>query len=302
MDNCPTPPRILYAEDDRVTRELFRSFFARMGWAYEVVADGDAAVRSVAQHSYDVVITDLRMPGLTGLDVLRHIRQSSPHQAVIVITGSGDVADMLGLLREGASDIIQKPVDFDTVEKSILRVVSSVRERESEKRLYRFVEDEHTRLVMTSKDLSETRLPLFIAERLYRGGKIDLNCKLRMDLAFQEALTNSLEHGNLELDSEWKDEIDSSGIDRYSLVKRQRLLDPVYAGRLIEIEIDFDGRCVSVAIKDAGRGWCGPNSAKPLSENVACHGRGLALIYASMDKVLLTDEGRRIVLVKQVEV
>jgi anti-sigma regulatory factor (Ser/Thr protein kinase) len=154
--------------------------------------------------------------------------------------------------------------------------------------------------VFTSKQLADVRPILVIADRLYRAGKMSLNCKLQLDLAFQEAVANSLEHGNLELKSAWKDRIDKQGIDGYSLKKRERLLDPEYANRSVEISIDFNGSFITIGVKDQGRGWRSKNIPARLPADAACHGRGLSIILASMDEVSFDDNGTRIIMKKRV--
>lgn len=298
MNTNPVPPRVLYAEDDENTRELFKLFFSQVGWQFEVVTDGTSALKSVAEHTFDVVITDLRMPGLDGLELLRHIRHNNPAQAVIVVTASGSMNDLLNLMREGATDIIQKPVDFDTLQKSVTRVLSRVRQHDVEHGSYKYIASEHITMMFTSKELSELKLPLTVAERLLQAGRIDLNLKLRLDLAFQEALTNSLEHGNLELESAWKEIVDEAGIDHYSVVKRQRLADPVFAGRLLTVRVEYSSSQINIKIEDQGRGWGKRRAKRSREELPECHGRGLSIIYATMDKVRYSKNGRCLTMVK----
>ena len=72
---------------------------------------------------YDVVLTDISMPGLSGLELLGHVRQKFPDTPVIIISGIGDQEHAQGLIKIGAFDFLLKPFSLDVVEKSVRRAV-----------------------------------------------------------------------------------------------------------------------------------------------------------------------------------
>lgn len=278
---------------------MFERFLARVGWSYDVVCDGQAALDLTVSKSYDVVITDLKMPGLSGLELFRLVRRQNPHQAVIVVSGTGNVSDMLELLREGVADIIPKPIDFDSVERCINRIVSSAREDGNEGLLYKSVAAECSTFVLTSCQLSSGKIPFLLAQKLFLGGKLDLNTKLRLELAFQEALTNAFEHGNLELDSTLKEVVNQEGIDQYSLLRRQRLADPQFAGRIVKLTTGYDSTKVWVTIRDQGKGFNPPRHERQEADPIT-HGRGLPIIYSLMDEVAFDAGGTQITFSKKI--
>jgi len=295
----PSTPRVLLADDDQGTRELVGACVARAGWHLEATSAGRALVDKLHQEPFDVVVADLLMPGMDGLSLLKQIRAKRPGQAVILISKSGTIGDFVAFMKEGVLDVLQKPVDSDTLQRTVTRVLSSVRDRERALSIYRFATKEISEFSFSTADIAECRMPLSLLDRLVGAGILEVQSRLKLELAFQEALANAVEHGNLELKSPWKEEFDQEGIDRFSLVKRERLADNSYARRRIVVTISFDGLMLSIAIRDEGKGFVphkrvvsDPNAERP-------HGRGLAIIYAAVDEVRYSESGTEIEMIKR---
>jgi two-component system response regulator PilR (NtrC family) len=107
------PEAILVADDEPGVRESLAEVLRDVGYAVETAADGTAALKALEEHDFGVVVTDLRMPGADGLDVLKRAREISPQTLVLVMTAHGTVDTAVEALRAGATDYILKPVVFD---------------------------------------------------------------------------------------------------------------------------------------------------------------------------------------------
>ncbi len=114
--------RILFADDEAHLRELMQMELPRLGHEVTVCPDGQAAIRSLEKGSYDVALLDLRMPGLTGIEVLGKIRQLSPETQVIILTGQATVDTAVQALRLGAFDYLTKPCKWAELEVILNRV------------------------------------------------------------------------------------------------------------------------------------------------------------------------------------
>ncbi len=294
-------PTVLIADDDKGTRDLFRSFFVKQGWEYVLVPDGISLLDAASKKEFDVILTDLQMPQMNGLEVVRRIRLQSPQQPIIVVTGSANVQDVVTSLREGASDILFKPFDMEVLRNSVERIVQSRRRASGDERTaYSFLESESTVLNIPVSELAKMNYSVGLVEKLARAGTIDRTLKLRLQLAIQEAIANSLEHGSLELQSSWKDEFDDEGRDKFSLIKTQRLADPHYGARKIRIATNYKNCRLEISIRDEGKGF-GLRENAPLDTDgrpVRCYGRGLAIITGTMDEVSFGHQGAEIVMVK----
>lgn len=148
-----------------------------------------------------------------------------------------------------------------------------------------------------SVELAHQGFPLEVISQLHTAGKIDKHTMLRVELAFQEALTNSLEHGNLELLSAWKEEVQKDGTDRFSVEKRKRLADPFYGNRKVRISVECTEDRLVISITDQGNGF--EYEKIICSQNLEPYGRGLAMIRANMDAVSFADKGRVIQMTKR---
>jgi anti-sigma regulatory factor (Ser/Thr protein kinase) len=111
-----------------------------------------------------------------------------------------------------------------------------------------------------------------------------------LKVALSEALTNSIEHGNLGLKSEWKEEFDSNGVDKFSIEKNTRLNLPEFAEKKVKIILNYSPDMLEVSIKDEGEGFS-PESHQT-SVGLESHGRGIFLIKSAMDSVEYHDNGR----------
>jgi DNA-binding NtrC family response regulator len=104
---------LLLVEDKPELRAMLRKALERAGHKVDEAPDGSAAVAKVRARRYLLVLTDLKMPGCSGLDVLRETKQADPTIPVILITAYGSVEEAVTAMKEGAYDFIQKPVDLE---------------------------------------------------------------------------------------------------------------------------------------------------------------------------------------------
>jgi two-component system response regulator AtoC len=102
--------RILVADDEEGVRTFLAETLERAGHDVIQVADGAAAIHASREEPFDVVITDLRMPGVDGMSVVRTVRTEQPDVEVIVLTAFGDVATAVEAMKLGAYDYLEKPV------------------------------------------------------------------------------------------------------------------------------------------------------------------------------------------------
>jgi len=112
----------LFADDEAHLRDLMQMELPRMGHEVTVCPDGAAALRALERGLYDAALLDVRMPGLTGIEVLGQIRQMSPETQVIMLTGHATVDTAVQALRLGAFDYLTKPCKWAELEMILNRV------------------------------------------------------------------------------------------------------------------------------------------------------------------------------------
>ena len=104
---------LLLVEDKTELRTMMRKALERAGYNVEEAPDGAAAIQKVRARRYLMVITDLKMPGASGLDVLRETKQADGEIPVLLLTAYGSVEEAVAAMKDGAFDFLQKPVDLE---------------------------------------------------------------------------------------------------------------------------------------------------------------------------------------------
>jgi two-component system, NtrC family, response regulator AtoC len=120
--------RILIVEDRDSLRRMLEHALAQEGYAVESAADGPAGIQLVARREYDLVLTDLKLPEASGLEVLAASRAAQPRAPVIVLTGFGTVATAVEAMKLGAYDFLEKPVEIDDLYRLIEGALGDLRE------------------------------------------------------------------------------------------------------------------------------------------------------------------------------
>jgi len=115
-------PKILIVDDDDTIRDALYDLLSEQ-YDCQTAETAEKALARLAAEAYDVVLTDISMPGLSGLELLGHIRQRFANTPVIIISGIGDQEHAQGLIRLGAFDFLLKPYRLEDVEKSVERAV-----------------------------------------------------------------------------------------------------------------------------------------------------------------------------------
>jgi len=107
------PTKLLLVEDERIVRITVRDALAKAGYRVTDLSDGSAALRAVEAERFDIVLTDVRLPGLDGIALFRRIRQIHTDAAVLLFTAHAELDDAVAVMREGARDYIQKPFEME---------------------------------------------------------------------------------------------------------------------------------------------------------------------------------------------
>ena len=114
--------KILVIDDEKPTLAMFKLFLTAYGYQVFVADDGKTGVELFAKEKPQIVFTDLKMPGIDGIEVLRRVRSfDDPKTQVIVITGHGDMEKAIEALDLDASDFINKPVEKRALESDLKR-------------------------------------------------------------------------------------------------------------------------------------------------------------------------------------
>jgi len=117
--------RILVADDDAVIREGLRRILTAEGYDVETVSNGRAALERLEEQSFKLLVTDLKMPGMSGLDVLQSLRACQPELPVVLITGYAAIDNAVEAMKNGATDYLSKPFANDELISKVKNAMES---------------------------------------------------------------------------------------------------------------------------------------------------------------------------------
>lgn len=127
--------RILIIDDDPLSREFLQEAASSLGYATVTAQDGEVGLACLAKEPFDLVLTDLRMPGIDGIEVVARAAEFAPGVPVVVITAHGTIEAAIEAMRRGAADFLLKPCTPATLEMVLSRIESTQRLRDENRYL-----------------------------------------------------------------------------------------------------------------------------------------------------------------------
>ena len=136
VDDQAERAKILVVEDDPDIRKILEMFLTEKGFRVKVAEGGPRALDVVAEEPIDLILSDVRMPGMTGLELLCHLKERDPEIQLVLMSAYSSVKDAVEAIRLGAADYVEKPIDFRRLE----RVIQTVLEKRQLQRRTRILE------------------------------------------------------------------------------------------------------------------------------------------------------------------
>jgi DNA-binding NarL/FixJ family response regulator/anti-sigma regulatory factor (Ser/Thr protein kinase) len=297
IDGSREVTTVLVVDDSALDRHLVGKLLESMEEVRVVYAcDGREGLAAIEREAPAVILTDLVMPNMEGLELVQRVRAQHPQISVILMTafGSEDVA--VRTLRAGAANYIPKKDltrDLPATLRRVLTLAALTRERR--RILQCLVRRESAFVLDNDPDLIMAFLKL-LQEEFEAMSLCDPTGQLQVGVALQEALTNAMFHGNLEVSSEVRQE-DERQYDE--LVEQRRKLEP-YRSRRIRVQVQLDRDVARFVIGDDGPGFDTRLFEQPVQPEdlTRIGGRGLLLIRTFMDQVTFNTAGNQISMVK----
>jgi DNA-binding NtrC family response regulator len=115
-------PRILVVDDEPVVRESIRDWFTQDDYPIEMAANGPEALKKIQESHWDIMLTDVKMPGMDGLELQQQVKKIDPEVTVIIMTAYASVDSAMQAIKEGAYDYVTKPLDPEDLQRIIDRV------------------------------------------------------------------------------------------------------------------------------------------------------------------------------------
>lgn len=127
--STPSMPRVLVVDDEKAIRDILSDFLTMEGYEVETAEDGSAALTTMEHHRFDLVLSDLKMPKMGGLELLEEIRKHHAEALTVIMTGFGTVESAITAMKRGAFDYVLKPFKVEDVMQVVSRGVEQQRLR-----------------------------------------------------------------------------------------------------------------------------------------------------------------------------
>lgn len=292
-------PTILVVDDSEVDRRLIGGILERGEHCVAYAPNGCEALAHLDRSVPDLIITDLLMPTMDGLELVRAVRARFPTVPVVLITGHGSEMLAVEALKQGAAGYVPKLQIPEMLMGTVDEVLKVARvDRDHEKLLNCLNRSEFTFFMELENDLSLIEpLIRLVKQAVGCMGLCDVTGQVRIGVALKQAVLNAMLRGNLELAAQ---SIDAAQAGDAAIVD-QRRKQPPYCDRRVLVDVKISTEEARFVIRDEGPGFNVASVPDPINAagEQAKGGRGLALMRAFMDEVAFNDRGNQVTIVKR---
>ncbi len=284
--------RILFLDDEEMIRDLFREIF---GIIHDLTLIGTAeeALEICKDKSFDLIITDVRLPKMSGIDFISKLRDKEINTPFIVITGNQDIEISIRALRLGAVDFFIKPFRMDAIRHSLQKFENLFifSQELISKNHFQLTHSKQNFAIRPSlKNLNQYVNLVMRSISLIPG--IHTDDILSIKLALYELLGNAIEHGFAGISYEHEASLLSSDVDYVDHV--DRICADI--NECVLLEIGFEDHKVYVSLKDRGAGFDPSKVPDPVTDPNASYlsGRGIFLARMNVDELVYNDIGNEV--------
>jgi CheY-like chemotaxis protein/anti-sigma regulatory factor (Ser/Thr protein kinase) len=289
---------VLVVDDLMTHRALVAGLLARdPNWRVIFAPDGVQALDKLASEKVDLVLTDLLMPEMNGLELLRAAQRSHPHIPVVLMTASGSEEIAVKALEEGAASYVPKRALSRKLIKTLDSVMAANDERRLHSELARHLISQEFQFALSNNVPLVLGVPVYLKAHILASGRLDNLIRLRMHIVLEEALINALYHGNLQLGQEMR----SKDATEFAKLVETRAREMPYSQRRIFVKARITPDEAVFVIRDEGPGFDPatlPDPADTAQLDLE-HGRGITLMRSFMDEVHFNKVGNEVTMIKR---
>lgn len=287
--------KILIVDDNPLDRQLAAGFLEQEPHELQFAENGAEALDAIRLQPPDLVLTDLDMPELNGLELVRAMNEEFPLLPVILMTAKGSEEIASTALQSGASSYVPKRTLGAGLTETVRIVLDSARSQQLRKKVFGSMISTESNFELTSDPSEVTAMVDYLRDSLDLLNIVPDEKLTRISTALTEALINAMDHGNLELDSEL---LDGDDPDAYRRLRKQRLNEAPYSDRRLLVHSRLNRLEAVFTISDEGSGFDIASIPDPTDpENLMrAHGRGLLLIRTFIPEVRFNEIGNEVTL------
>lgn len=291
---------VLIVDDSAVDRNLAAGLLNSLpGLQVRFAVNGLEAWRKIQQNPPDLVLTDLVMPKMNGLELVANVVNEYPQIPIILITGRGSEETAVQALQSGAASYVPKRLITALLASTIEHVLEAAHEEQCEDRLMGCLAHSETTFHLANDPSMIGPLVNYVHRTVRAIGLCDQASGIRVSVALEESLNNALFHGNLEL----KSDLRNAPAEAYQEFVKERARTDPFRGRSIHVRASITSDHGTFVVRDEGPGFdphALPDPTDP--ENIdKASGRGLLLMRTFMDSVEFNRMGNEVTMIKRAE-
>ena len=298
-------PRILVVDDSSSVVLSLTELLRINGYETDTALSGIEALHKTEAEEYDLVICDIEMPGINGLEFLSRIRKDHDKDLeVILMTGYLENEYFIEAIRLGASDFIHKPIDSKQLSRSIQTVLKRKKKHKDFSEFYNNLEKAEFHFELNPNNFSKFSVSEVFHYFLKQNLNLSRNILNEILICVDEMVYNAYIHGTLDLNMQER------GLEHSKLQNliNERLQQPEYASRRIRFHFCLcnNANAIKISVEDDGSGfdykqWINRVTNEP-KLNLEENGRGIAMLYHLADKLEFENEGRKVTICKKIPV
>lgn len=289
---------VLVVDDSPVDCKLAGGLLQRDSpWDVIFAANGVRALEQIELHIPDLVLTDMQMPEMDGLELVSTIRSEYPLIPVILMTAQGSEEIAVKALQRGAASYVSKRKLATDLVNTVQLVLSAAGENRSYNQLMNRLVSSECQFVLENNISLIASAVQYLQEAVTSLRICSDADRLRVGVALEEALLNAYYHGNLEVSSELREQDHQA---YYDLAKERTEMSP-FRERRIHVSATFSPEQAVYVIRDEGEGFDAstiPDPTDPANLDKPC-GRGRLLMQTFMDEVIYNDVGNEVTCIKR---
>lgn len=289
--------RILVVDDSVMDRRLAGGLLEKqVDWQVAYASDGVDALQRLEADTPDVIVTDLQMPEMNGLELVREIRRRHLLTPVILMTAQGSETIAVEALQVGAASYVPKRLLANMLAETVHRVLGVAGELQTKRTLMQRMSVMRCEFVLSNDPTILASLVSHLQSVLNDMGALAESEHIRVGVALEEALLNAAYHGNLEVDSKLREQDYSSF---YAMIRERSEMVP-YCDRSIYVDAIIRPDGLRYIVRDEGPGF-DPSSLPDPTDPVNLDrpsGRGVLLMRTFMDEVQYNEQGNQVTMTK----
>lgn len=287
----------LLVVDDSATDRVRVAGLLKNSNRYNVftATDGQDALDQLASGSIDLVLTDMQMPEMNGLQLVRTIKEDFPLTPVILMTAVGSEELAVDAMNEGAAGYVNKAGGANWLLTSVQQVLAARVKQMAHTELMAHLQTDQYDLELENNRALMSSTARFLKQAVQAVNLVPGSELPRIGIALEEALLNACLHGNLGLDSKLREE----GSRFEELAAERSNLSP-WSERRVRVTAEITPERMEISITDEGSGFSPTELPDPTDpENLLKpHGRGVMMMKMFLDDVSWNEKGNRVTLVK----